>query len=213
MPLRKILLREKTNVTTTGSTTFNAPGTYVPPYGKTVVKIGGRGASGNPTTGGNYSSGGNAYYNPYSPGYDVYGPTGVWQGQFIEFYTWGGDYGYSYNEGFGYSPTPPYSYYGNAIGGCSNVNYNYIYTTYGYLYSNSPSGGNYAGTNPTNYNPTVPGNIGSPSNIGGVNFPGGAIGSLAPTVAATSTVVSYESYPTGLSITVPTGGYVTVQNI
>ena len=53
------LLKEKTNVGVTTSTTFNSPGTYTLPYGKTVVRIGGRGTPGNPATGGTF-----AYSNP-----------------------------------------------------------------------------------------------------------------------------------------------------
>lgn len=64
MKLSRGLRREKTNVPVKTTTTFNAPGVYVPPYGKTVVKVGGRGASGNYTTGGTVAG-----YNPGSPGY------------------------------------------------------------------------------------------------------------------------------------------------
>jgi hypothetical protein len=73
MALAKILRREKTNPKTRGTTTFYATTVYVPVYGKTSFKIGGRGAPGNPSTGGNYvstnpPSGGNTSYNPPSGG-------------------------------------------------------------------------------------------------------------------------------------------------
>jgi hypothetical protein len=61
------------------------------------------------------------------------------------------------------------------------------------------------------YNPTVPGNSGAPANIAGVTFPGGAADSVAPTVPPTATTLSYS--PSGFSVTVPSGGYVNLDNI
>lgn len=69
MKLSRGLRREKTNVGSKTTVTFNAPGVYNPPYGKTAVRVGGRGASGNATTGGNY-----AYTNPSNAGYTEYVP-------------------------------------------------------------------------------------------------------------------------------------------
>lgn len=63
MKLFKGLLRERTRASVLQTITFNAPGTYYPPYGKTTFEIQGRGTPGNPTTGGNYAG-----TNPEEPG-------------------------------------------------------------------------------------------------------------------------------------------------
>ncbi len=73
MGISKILRRELTNPKTRGTTTFYASSVYVPVYGKTTFKIGGRGIPGNPATGGtplgsNPPTGGNASYNPPTGG-------------------------------------------------------------------------------------------------------------------------------------------------
>lgn len=78
MKLAQRLFRERTRATTRETITFNAPGVYKPPYGKTVFELEGRGASGNPPTPGtlyyNPSTGGNRSYNPYYPGYNYTNP-------------------------------------------------------------------------------------------------------------------------------------------
>jgi hypothetical protein len=72
----------------------------------------------------------------------------------------------------------------------------------------TPGNPNY---NPTNTNPTTPGNAGTSANIEGVTFPGGPIASLASTVPQTATAVVYTG--SNISITVPSGGYVTIENV
>ena len=72
MPKLSLSLRkEPTGEGVTTSTTFNSPGTYIPPYGKTKVLVGGRGASGNLTVPGTYAgtnapTGGN-FAGTYAP--------------------------------------------------------------------------------------------------------------------------------------------------
>jgi hypothetical protein len=138
---------------------------------------------GNPTGNYNPNSGGNPTYNPITGG----NPTGVYNPNS------GGNPTYNPITGGNYANTNPNS------GG--NPTYNPI------------TGGNYASTNPAtggNDNYTV-GAAGGSSNIQGVTFPGGASAALAPVVAQTTTNVSYTE--AGISITVPTGGYVTIDNI
>lgn len=56
MKLSGLIFREKTNVGKKQSITFNAPGNYLAPYGKTTVRIGGQGAAGQAPSGGNLAS-------------------------------------------------------------------------------------------------------------------------------------------------------------
>ena len=72
MPLSKNLRRERSIAITVGTTTFNAPGIYYPPYGKSVFELSGRGTPGNATVPGNADGGNNStlyyYYQPASGG-------------------------------------------------------------------------------------------------------------------------------------------------
>ena len=177
------LLKEKTRPGVLTSTTFNSSGTYTLPYGKTVIRIGGRGATGNPSTGGNFS-----YSNPgqnfsYYTVHCVYRQYGNYYSQFAGVYPGSGGNYVTYS---GYEPTAYTCYY----------NYQSTSFTPGQQY----------------FNPVTPGNAGSPATIGGVTFPGGNASSLAPVIGQTASSLKYESSTT-LSITVPTGGYVTVDNI
>lgn len=112
----------------------------------------------------------------------------------------------------------------NSIFNGSNVDYNYYQTAYFSFYENSSTPGN-SNYNPTvpgnvyynppvpgnaNYNPTVPGNPGATNNVLGVTFPGGAGGSPAPIIAPTSVILSYT--PSGVTLSVPTGGYIDITN-
>lgn len=207
------LWRSKTDVGVKTSTTFNAPGVYVAPYGKTVVRIGGRGGTGNSPTGGNYA--GEDYAGTNDPAYGGvnppdYGGIGPPTGHTTWYQTFpGGDY-YSDN---------PYLYGQNPSSGYYAPNDNYWTNSYSVYYT--PGEPYYNPGNPyynpgtdyytPYYNPYVPGNAYPPANIGGVTFPGGSASSLAPVVGMTSTAISYA--PAGLSISVPPGGYITVDNI
>lgn len=177
------LLKEKTNVGVITSTTFNSSGTYTLPYGKTVIRIGGRGASGNPSSGGNFS-----YSNP---------------GSTFSYYTVNCVYRYFGNYYFQFAGTFPgsggnYVTYSGYEPGAYTCYYNYQSSSF-------VPGQQY-------FNPVTPGNAGSPATIGGVTLPGGPAGQQASVIGQTSTSLKYENSAT-LSITVPTGGYVTVDNI
>ena len=186
MKLADLLRRERTNVTSVSTTTFNAPGIYYPPYGKTVIQLSGRGSPGNatvpgtvsgsntvtntvyvPASGGNYS-GSNSYsqqvYVPASGGNASTNPSSG--GNPYEIY-WGGSIYYSFQY---YRPSQ-----GNSFGG-SNTQY-----FAGYSYGGgipSPSYSSSSAPEPSDpgliwtqtysynyypiatyaYNPTVPGN-------------------------------------------------------
>jgi len=72
MSVYKVFSLEATNVADT-IVTFNAPGTYTPPYGKVAYLLQGQGQPGNPVVPGNYAgtnppTGSNAEYNPPTDG-------------------------------------------------------------------------------------------------------------------------------------------------
>jgi hypothetical protein len=67
VPLSKNLRRERSISITVGTTTFNVPGIYYPPYGKSVFLLSGRGSPGNASVPGNVS-GDNFYtFSTYVP--------------------------------------------------------------------------------------------------------------------------------------------------
>ena len=130
------------------------------------------------------------YYNPSTPGNAYYN-------------TVPGTANYNTVPGNAYYNTVPGTAYYNTVPGTAN--YNTVPGTANY--NTVPGTANYT----PYYNPYYPGSSGSPSNIGGVYFPAGASDSLAPVVALTNTAVTYGA--SGLSVTVPPGGYITIQNI
>ena len=229
MKLASALFREKTNVGLKANTTFNAPGQYLPPYGKTTVRIGGRGASGNYSSGGNYAGEAYAGTNPTTYPYAGTNPT--------NYGTNPATYAGTNPTTYGTNPAtsqyyPPTYYYNTGYtdyfpGEGTNVPYSIYYppeevmqpggevVTPGNAYS--VAGTDYYSTSPGNayyspyYNTYYPGSAGTPSNIGGVYFLAGNSDSLAPVVAATSTALS--SSPTGIYVTVPAGGYINIENI
>jgi len=130
------LRKEPTDVAPTSNTTFNAPGNFLPRYGKTEFLVGGKGAPGNATTGGNYAgtnpttggnyagtnapTGGNyAYTNSPTPG----NISGYSEGGFIvgSYYT---DYG---------SVFPGYTSSGNqmTVWSTNTVNVSGYFNAYG----------------------------------------------------------------------------------
>lgn len=214
MAIGKNLLKEKTNVGVKGTVTFNAPGNYKAPYGKTTVTLGGRGATGNPGNPGNPTVPGNYVPGNYNPGaphstrsiYNQYSPGS--QGPRSS----GGDGPF----GGAFSPRShftTYTYWGQSLH--QSVTYTVDYSVG-------------ASTNPGHTNPTSPGNPGNAGNPGsnatieGVYFPGGAggnagpasspggAGSTAPTVSPTTVAVQYTT--AGISVTVPSGGYLDFTN-
>ena len=108
------------------------------------------------------------------------------------------------------------NYNGNPNFSPGNPNYNpYSPGNPNYNPTNhNPTTTNPTTTNPTTTNPTtpaVPGNTGPSANIEGVTLPGGPADSPANVVPATSTSIVYTG--SNISITVPSGGYVTIQNV
>jgi hypothetical protein len=80
-------------------------------------------------------------------------------------------------------------------------------------YSNSYPGSNYY--NPYQpgtayYNPATPGNAGPSNAVLGVTLPGGAVSTAAPIIGYVPITVGYAN--AGVPISVPTGGYVKIQN-
>lgn len=202
------LRRERTTASAKRPTiTMNAPGVYIPRYGKMKVFISGRGESGNNSQPGNI-----AYYNPNSGGNVYYNSDRMYGSSYTVFTHVGGTKAYSYNDHpWGPSSSKPsgYSYNANPSThpGYSVVNFNI------------------SGYNPGNrgYNPEVPGNAvynprrpaaaGSPTNILGVVFPGGGVGALAQTISDTRVDVPYAGATVGVTITVPPGGSIVIKEI
>ena len=81
----KFTLEKTWRASGTGTTTFNAPGNFTLPFGKSVTTVQGRGGTGNPLTAGNLASynspsGGNANYNTFTSGnanYNSISPSNV----------------------------------------------------------------------------------------------------------------------------------------
>ena len=214
MAIGKNLLKENTNVGVRATVSLNAPGNYKAPYGKSVVTVGGRGATGNPGNPGNPNVPGNFVPGNYVPG----GPT-----TYVTFnVTFSGPrFQRPATNTFVTAPGPSPRY---NSGFCGYFGATYTATAnYATFYNVG------AFTNPGSSNPSVPGNVGAAGNaasgatIGGVFFPGGAGGNagaiagaggagvVAPTVSPTATTIEYSE--AGISVTVPTGGYVDFNNL
>jgi hypothetical protein len=200
-------------------------GNYVPPSGNTVLVAGTSEYTNSPNP---------TYYNPYVPAYTnpgSYGPP-----QFIPGYT-DPNYGYAYsgfyiigdyypgnyvgasggnvlvagNPGNYVAATP--TYYNPYVPGYTNspnATYYNPYVAGNYV---SPSGGNVAVAgnatppNPTTYNPATPG---TSTTVLGVYFPGGA-SSTASVIPLTTVNADAYTWPSSYSVTVPSGGYITIQ--
>lgn len=188
---------ERTAARTKGATTFNAPGVYQPPYGKTNFKMTARGATGttgnggtianyNPATGGNYAgtnpgTGGNyAGTNPTTAGNANYNPTVQYMNRYetADYSPNGPPGGVSYtsNTTSAYFSLTPFS--NNNTNSTYGQSAYYTVTVNGYstvpgniANYNSPTGGNarYNTYFPGNdyYNATIPGN----ANYNGGNAP------------------------------------------
>ena len=228
MPLSKNLRRERSIAITVGTTTFNAPGIYYPPYGKSVFELSGRGSPGNATVPSTViGSNSNTYYyyvpavpsfqNQYWDGF-TYNPGyagGVLYEFRLDFY--GPGYTFFATNQFAASDPGP-------VGGEYGINF-YAYG-YSYYEPASPPApaynpGNFnayepaytaSATNPgnPNYNPTVAGTAGTNYTVLGVPLPGGAADTAAPVIGYSAVQVSYVN--AGVPISVPPGGYVVIRN-
>ena len=226
MRLSSIFFREKTNVAKKETIAFNAPGIYYPPYGKTTFLMQGQGTPGNYSSGGNYAgtnppSGGNyAGTNPSTPGnaywsnyvtliqsgatytYTSYGTSSSTPSPTSFYFTYGG--GYYFSESYSYisgnPPVPGNPYYNPYYPG------NPYYNPY---YPGNPYYNPYYPGNPY-YNPYYTGTA-SPSNtVLGVTLPGGSADSAAPVVGYVPVTVDFTN--AGVPVSVPSGGYVKIQN-
>ena len=230
MKISGLLRRERTNAIVKQTVTFNAPGTYYPPYGKSNFRLQGRSSPGNPTTynptipgntvPGNYSSGGN---QTTVPGYFVI--TGFYFQYVYQIRQYWDGYPYGFIDYYYFQPSP---YFNSYVWGYNIFGYGNTWSAYDYWtgggYTAQMTNGYYQFTfyytnptyyNPTTYNPTVPGNT-IPGNQGGsyvvlgVPLPGGASDTPASVIGPTPISVDYVT--SGVSITVPPGGYVSVIN-
>jgi hypothetical protein len=232
-----------TNPDTGGNISYNPPtgGNYAgtnPPTGGNFAytnnPTGGNYAGTNPTSPGNY------YTNPntYTPGtanesyYDSYN-TAKWS---VCPPGWTTSFGESEEYDFGNfkicstyvaSNTNPDTYTAGNTGTNPDVPGNAYYNPieYGYLnynpidpgypyYNPTVNGNSYYNPNVpgnSNYNPITPGNSGATNTVLGITFSGGSAGLAAPVISPTPISLSYT--PAGVSITVPTGGYVDITNL
>ena len=234
MTISKLLFREKTPGLPRQIITFNAPGTYHPPYGKSQYLLQGQGEPGTPNAGGTYAGtnpatpGGISGYNPPVPGTYLAGGNANYNPTMLH-----GSWGL-----FNQSNLPPYpTQYFTGVWGpsatqpASGVTYPANMSAYAVYYLTPPPvPGNVANYNTTYYNPASPGNatynpsvpgnayynpstpgsVGAPASILGVALPGGGIGSAAPIVGYVPININYTD--AGIPISVPPGGYVKIQN-
>lgn len=196
------LRRKKTNLAPAlaGAYTMNAPGVYPVPYGATGVMVGGRGARGNSGSGGNYAGGGNL--NSLMYGYSY---TDFWDpGNSIHVYSVGDD-------PWGPSDSAPSTrYYSANYNTPWSPNQGGYYPGWSVVYY-SVSGYSPGYYNPEYYNPYYPGYAGTPATIGGVTLPGGPAGSPGAIVSPALSTLNYQT--AGISVTVPSGGYVVLTPI
>jgi len=156
MKLAGLLQRERSTVAVTQTITFNAPGIYYPPYGRSVFVLSGQGTPGNATVPGNVS--GTNTYN-----YSTYVPASG--GNVAAYYpaTGGnvsGNNSYTYTNTEYQPPYPVFAYNQPAV--------YYYYGGEAYAGTNPGSGGNYAGVNaatPGNVSGTNPASPGNPAGI------------------------------------------------
>lgn len=242
MKISGLLRRERTRAIVKETVTFNAPGTYYPPYGKTDFTLTGRAGSGNPTSPGNYVAGnaipGNFVAGNFVAGnfYAAYGGTvAFYTGQTLYLYHdyWGGTYPgrggfntYSYNpfQGFGGITMPAWYQDGSGFSGYWYMGYDGpygssfvqtpVYNPY-YPAGTNPATSNPAYTNPTNYNPTTY----NPTVPGNPGTAGNLLGVYFPGGGSDSaapvvgaTPVSIDYTTAGISISVVPGGYISVIN-
>ena len=231
MKLSTLLFREKTQAVVKQTVTFNAPGTYYPPYGKTAFLLQGQGQPGNYSSGGNYAgtnppSGGNYAGTNAGSGGNIAGYNtnygnyaGVNGGVTTTYYDSAVPGSYSTSTIYGSDVNCPSSY-STTVG---NTYYNASFFCTPYYNPTIPGNPNYNPYVPGNdyynpyvpgnayYNPYVPGNAGSNYNVLGVPLPGGAADSAAQVVGYVPVTIDYTT--SGISVSCPPGGYVKIQNL
>jgi hypothetical protein len=177
MKISGLLRRERTNAVVKETVTFNAPGTYYPPYGKSNFTVTGQAGTGNPTSPGNTIPG-NTIPGNAVPGNPVPGTPYPASGGNVAYYTtstvylyhdyWGGTYpgrggfnSYSFTDfrGYGGITFPPWAQQ------APDGSWGYWYMGYDGPYGSQqqtsavnnpyyPAGTNPSYTNPTTFNPT-----------------------------------------------------------
>ena len=161
-----------------------------------------------------YNPGVDYFYNVYTPA--TYNPVNPGNA----------NYNQSYIAAYTNTPTPGTAYTNPTIPDGTTTNYpaipassNYNPVVPGNSYTNPPIPGtsNYnpvtPGTLLTSAIPAVPAHSGSPTNVLGVDFPGGDINTPAPLVGFTTISVADNTPNNTISITVPPGGYIIIINI
>ena len=242
MKISGLLRRERTNAIVKQTVTFNAPGTYYPPYGKTNFTITGKAGAGNPTSPGNTVPGNPVPGNPV-PGNFVAGtyvPASGGNVAFFYFTTvylyhdyWGGTYpgrgGYNtyYFQpfiGFGGITMPPWAqaydggvgyWYMGYDGPYGSTSEQVAVTNPYYPAYTNPAYTNPTYTNPTTVNPTTY----NPTVPGNTGTSGNVLGVYFPGGASDSsapvvgsTPVSIDYTTGGISINVVPGGYISIIN-
>ena len=242
MKISGLLRRERTNAIVKETVTFNAPGTYYPPYGKSNFTVAGRAGAGNPTSPGNTIPGNTVPGNPI-PGNYVPGSPYPASGGNVAYYTsvtvylyhdyWGGtypgrggynSYGWTDFRGYGGITMPAWYQDGSGFSGYWYMGYDGPYGSqvqsqpvYNPYY---PAGTNPAYTNPTTYNPTNTNpTTYNPTVPGNTGTAGNVLGVYFPGGGSDSaapvvgaTPVSVDYATAGISISVVPGGYISVIN-
>lgn len=108
-------------------------------------------------------------------------------------------------------PQQPTPYYNPTVPG--NAYYNPPVPGNAYYNAPIPGNANYNPPTPGNtiYGAPVPGNAAPPVSVFGVMFPGGAAGQLAPLVPDTMVTIPYQT--SGVAVSTPPGGYVTIKEL
>jgi len=236
MPFKSLLFREKTNAPVKDTIVFNASGVYYPPYGKTSFLLQGQGVAGtaayteyagtnppvyagtnppvyagtNPATGGNIKTANASMYVKYTSA--VFGP---WSFTPPIYYAPAGTSAYAYSVATYAYPIPANSVrYNNTPAGPTFTNYAFLAAVSynpivpGTAYYNAGTAYYNAGT--AYYTP-VPATTGATTNVLGVTLAGG-VGGAAPIVGYVPiSTIGYTAV--GIPISVPSGGYIKIQNI
>lgn len=184
---------ERTNVASVGTVNFNSPGTYQPPYGKTVFQLAGQGEPGN-------------------------APTEVFAGTNDPQTSWNVVGEWCRPPGFNGPDDPGGCIPGTAGFPSSGTNIDCPAPLY--AEEPVPNGGISRSWAFFTCDPTIPGepfftfepgNPGAPVNVLGVTLPGGGVDLPAPVIGFT--VISIPYTASGVAVSVPPGGYVQIRNL
>lgn len=189
-------------------------------YAGTNPTTGGNPAGTNPPTGGNYAGSNPTTYTIYAYSAD-FGSFSIGSGNGpLPAPAYNSTYGWYFTYANGAPTTPGTAYYNPTVPGNAKYNptvpgnpyYNPVVPGNAYYNPYYPGNAYYNPTVPGNayYNPYVPGNSGPTNNVLGVTLPGGPADSSAPVVGYTPVSISFTN--AGTPVSVPTGGYIKIQN-